>query len=61
MEITQVELSKKVSAMGVNLDRSAIAKIENGLRGVLDYEVLALSKVLGVDIHWMLTGRKIRK
>lgn len=56
--LTQLDLAKKVSAMGVKIDRAGIAKIENGLRYVLDYEVVALSKVLGVEVGWLLTGKK---
>lgn len=44
--ITQLELSEMVRAQGIALDRAAIAKIENGLRRVLDYELLALSRAL---------------
>jgi len=57
-EITQLDLANKVTAMGVKIDRAGIAKIETGIRHVLDYEVIALSKVLAVDIQWLLTGRK---
>jgi transcriptional regulator with XRE-family HTH domain len=44
--ITQLELSDRVCRIGANLDRAAIAKIENGLRCVLDYELAALSAAL---------------
>ena len=57
-EITQLGLAAKVTAMGVKIDRAGIAKIETGIRHVLDYEVVALSKVLKVDPVWLLTGRK---
>ena len=55
--LTQLELSRKVSAF-TPIDRAGIAKIENGLRCVYDYELVALSRVLGVEIGWLLTGRK---
>ena len=58
--LTQLDLSRKVSAF-TPIDRAGIAKIENGLRSVYDYELLALSKVLGVEVGWLLTGRKSRK
>jgi hypothetical protein len=38
----------------VQLDRAAIAKIENNLRGVLDYELKALAIVLSVQVDWLL-------
>ena len=49
--LTQLDLANKVTAMGIRIDRAGIAKIETGIRQVLDYEVVALSKVLAVDIQ----------
>ncbi len=47
--LTQAALSDCVTRLGVSLDRSAIAKIENGLRGVQDFELVAISRVLKVS------------
>ncbi|HOW96505.1 MAG TPA: helix-turn-helix domain-containing protein [Kiritimatiellia bacterium] len=55
--ITQQELSDAAIARGVQLDRAAVAKIENGLRGVLDYELLTISEILGVELDWLLSER----
>jgi transcriptional regulator with XRE-family HTH domain len=54
--LTQDDLSGKLAKSGVQLDRAAIAKIENNLRGVLDYELKALAKALGVRAEWLLGG-----
>ena len=51
--ITQDALSGKLARLGIQLDRAAIAKIENDHRYVLDYEVKALASALGVQISWM--------
>jgi hypothetical protein len=56
--LTQDALSGKVARSGVQLDRAAIAKIENGLRHVLDYEVRALAEVLEVEVGWLLGNEK---
>ena len=56
-KLTQLELSKRVCAKGSGLDRAAIAKIENGLRSVLDHEVIALSGALGVSVSRLLSGK----
>jgi len=53
--MTQSELAEKVKALGVNLDRAAIAKIENGLRCVLDYELPPISAAIRVSIAALLT------
>jgi HTH-type transcriptional regulator, cell division transcriptional repressor len=52
--LTQGELSKKLGKLGVSIDRAGIAKIETGIRGVLDFELVALSKALNVTIQWLL-------
>ena len=52
--ITQQELSKKLGNLGVPIDRAGIAKIETGIRGALDYEVVAIAKALGVKVAWLL-------
>ena len=53
--LTQEELSKKLSKLGVSIDRAGIAKIETGIRGVLDFELVALAKALGVKVTWLLS------
>lgn len=57
--LTQDALSGKLARLGIQLDRAAIAKIEKNHRHVFDYELKALSQVLGVDVNWLLgDGRK---
>lgn len=53
-ELTQDALSGRLARLGVQLDRAAIAKIENSYRYVLDYELKALANVLGVEVNWLL-------
>jgi helix-turn-helix protein len=52
--ITQDGLSKKLVRLGVSIDRAGIAKIETGIRGVLDFELVALAKALNVKVTWLL-------
>jgi len=49
-EMTQEELAARLQALGVDLGRSAVAKIETGRRPVTDVEIVALCKVLGVKV-----------
>jgi hypothetical protein len=56
--LTQDALSGKLARLGIQLDRAAIAKIENNHRHVLDYELKALAKVLGVEVNWLLGDEK---
>jgi len=53
-EFTQDELSQKLGKLGVSIDRAGVAKVETGIRGVLDFELVALAKALGVKVTWLL-------
>lgn len=56
--LTQDELSGQLARLGVAVDRAGISKIEIGARCVLDYEVKALAKVLGVSAGWLLDDKR---
>jgi hypothetical protein len=56
--LTQDALSGRLARLGIQLDRAAIAKIENNHRHVLDYELKALADVLGVEVGWLLGDGK---
>ena len=48
-EITLEDLAGRLAARGISLDRSAIGRIENRNRYVLDYELKALADALKVS------------
>lgn len=52
--LTQDQLSGKLAAQGLQLDRVAIAKIESGFRCAFDFEVKALAAAFRVDANWLL-------
>lgn len=52
--LTQDQLSGKLAAEGMQLDRVAIAKIETGIRCAFDFEVKGLAAALRVDANWLL-------
>jgi hypothetical protein len=52
--LTQDQLSGRLAAKGVQLDRVALAKVEGGLRSAFDFEVKALAAALNVDANWLL-------
>lgn len=56
-KMTQTDLAAKLQCLGVECDRLAICRIETGLRAVTDYEIVALSKALGVSVNWLLFGK----
>lgn len=52
--LTQDALSGRLARLGIQLDRAAIAKIENDHRHVLDYELKALAEALDAEVSWLL-------
>jgi len=56
--LTQDALSGKLAGIGIQIDRAAIAKIESDRRYVLDFELKALARVLGVSAEWLLGGQR---
>jgi HTH-type transcriptional regulator, cell division transcriptional repressor len=49
-KITQDDLAGRVAAQSISLDRTAIYRIEIGVRAVTDMELAALAKALRVPI-----------
>lgn len=56
--LTQEELSGRLALLGVQMDRAAVAKVENNLRRVLDYELKAFAAALDVQVDWLLGGKR---
>ncbi len=56
--LTQDQLSGKLAALGVSIDRAGISKVEIGARCVLDFELKAFAKALGVTVTWLLGERR---
>jgi len=52
--LSQVDLAARLQVLGLKIDQSAISKIEQGSRPVLDVEVVALAKALKVSTAWLL-------
>lgn len=49
-KITQDELAARLQVIGLDIDRTAISKIESGNRSLTDEEVLLFAKVLNVPV-----------
>ena len=54
----QKELLAQLQVRGVDINASALSKLEGQLRIVTDIELLAFSEILDVDILWLLTGKE---
>ena len=53
----QKELLAQLQIRGVDLNASGLSKLEGQIRLVTDFELLALSDILGVTVMWLLTGK----
>jgi transcriptional regulator with XRE-family HTH domain len=53
--LSQADLAARVQIEGITLERDSISRIEIGTRFVADYELMTFSKILGVDVNWLLS------
>ena len=52
--LTQEDLAAKLQIEGVIMERDSVSRMEIGTRFVTDYELMVLSKVLGVSTQWLV-------
>ena len=51
--VSQEDLSGRLAREGITITQTGVSKLENRQRAVLDYEALALAKILRVSINWL--------
>jgi DNA-binding XRE family transcriptional regulator len=56
--ISQDDLAGRLAAKGILLDRTAISRIENQSRYVMDYEATAIARCLKVSVEWIFGEEK---
>ena len=49
-KVTQQQLAARLQTLGLDLDRTAISKIESGRRPITDVEIIAICKALGIKV-----------
>ena len=54
LKMSQENLAARLQLEGVVIERDSVSRIEIGTRFVADYELLALSKILGVSPAYLL-------
>lgn len=52
--LSQTDLAAQLQIEGIIIERDSVSRIEAGTRFVADYELKVLSKILKVDILWLL-------
>jgi hypothetical protein len=51
--VSQDDLAGRLAARGIILDQTAISRIENQTRYLMDYEIAAIAKSLKVSVAWL--------
>lgn len=54
--MSQIELAASMKARGCKISSTSISKIEKGVRGVYDHEIVYFSRVLEVKIADLFEG-----
>ena len=54
LNLSQEKLAAKLQLLGLDVTQKAVSRIETGDRVVADYELIALSKALGVNVEYLL-------
>lgn len=49
--MTREDLAKKLQLLGINIDRSGILRIENNKVILKDFELLAIIKILNINLE----------
>ncbi|KZL91701.1 helix-turn-helix domain-containing protein [Clostridium magnum] len=50
--LSQEDLAAKLNILGLDIDRSALSRIENRQREVNDYEIFYLAKIFNVNVDY---------
>jgi hypothetical protein len=48
--VTQEDLAGRLAARGITIDQTAVSRIENQTRYLMDYEIAAIAKSLKVSV-----------
>lgn len=54
MGMKQKEFLARLQVEGMDINASGLSKLEGQIRGVFDYEIVIIAKVLGVSLNWLL-------
>ena len=51
--VTQDVLVGRLAARGITIDQTAVSRIENRTRYLMDYEIAAIARSLKVSVGWL--------
>ena len=52
-QVSQDDLAGRLASRGIVIDRTAISRIENQSRYLMDYEITAIARSLKVSVAWL--------
>jgi transcriptional regulator with XRE-family HTH domain len=55
--VSQEDLAGRLAATGILMDRSAISRIENQTRYIMDYEISAIARALKTSVTSLFGGQ----
>jgi transcriptional regulator with XRE-family HTH domain len=53
LKVTQLRLAAQLQLLRITIDSSSIAKIETNRRPVTDIEVVAIARILKIEVSWL--------
>jgi len=56
--VSQDDLAGRLAARGIILDQTAISRVENQTRYLMDYEIATIAKSLKVSVGWLFGERE---
>jgi len=56
----QIDLSTALEEYGIEINQSAIGKIERGERNLNVQELAAIAEILGVSVEWIVKGGELK-
>jgi hypothetical protein len=59
--VTQDDLVGRLAARGITIDQTAVSRIENQTRYLMDYEIAAIARSLKVSVGWLFGETENRR
>jgi arginine repressor len=54
--VSQEDLVGRLARLGIQMTQTAVSKLENQQRYVMDYEAAAIAKALKISVAWLFEG-----
>ena len=58
--LRQIDLSTALEEYGIQINQSAIGKIERGERNINVQELAAIAEILDVSVEWIVKGGELK-